>query len=202
MSRIARELLEAVILALIVFLLLQTTVRNFKVDGSSMRPTLEGGQYLLVNRLVYFQIDTQRLSKLVPFWNVDEPNEHFAIHAPKRGEIIVFKFPRDPRKDFVKRVVGLPGESVEIQRGVVYIDGVPLEEPYLSQRDTSSKAAYVLKEGEYYVLGDNRRSSNDSRAWGPVPQENLLGKVWFVYWPFSELELLSSPVSFLDNLLP
>ena len=70
MSRIARELLEAVILALIVFLLLQTTVRNFKVDGSSMRPTLEGGQYLLVNRLVYFQIDTQRLSKLVPFWDV------------------------------------------------------------------------------------------------------------------------------------
>ncbi len=117
MSRIVRELAEAVGLALIVFLVIQGSVRNFRVDGSSMLPTLEGGQYLLVNKLVYSKIDTRRLSRIIPFWNVDEPSGHFAVHPPKRGEVIVFRFPNDPRKDFVKRVIGLPGEKVELREG-------------------------------------------------------------------------------------
>ena len=109
MNRVVRELLEAVVLALIVFMVIQTSVRNFKVDGSSMNPTLEGGQYLMVNKLVYFQLDMVRLSRIIPFWKEERPDSRFAVHPPQRGEVIVFHFPRDTRKDFVKRVIGLPG---------------------------------------------------------------------------------------------
>ena len=202
MSRFAREFAEAIVLALIVFLVIQTSIRNFKVDGSSMHPTLEGGQYLLVNKLVYSQIDTERLSRILPFWSKDRPSGHFAIHPPQRGEVIVFRFPKDPRKDFVKRVVGLPGETVELRRGVVYVDGTRLEEPYLTDRDNSTRPAVLLGEEQYFVLGDNRPSSNDSRNWGPVPEKNVVGKVWVVYWPFSELRLVNTRTSLGKNPEP
>ena len=144
MSRIAREILEAVLLALVVFLLLQATVRNFKVDGSSMLPTLEAGEYLLVNRLVYFRLDTARLSRVVPFWKVTNPRPRFALHAPRRGEVIVFRFPLDPTKDFVKRVVGVPGDTVELRDGTVLIDSVPMPEPYLEKKDNSNDGPFFL----------------------------------------------------------
>ncbi len=179
-------------MALVVLLLLQATVRNFKVSGSSMHPTLENGQYLVVNRLIYFQVDMERLSKVVPFWNVSKPEERFAVHAPRRGEIIVFRYPDDPTQDFVKRVVGLPGETVEVRRGLVYVDEETLSEPYLASRDRSSSDEVELGPGEYYVLGDNRRNSRDSRSWGPVPEDNILGKVWLIYWPFGDMRMLSS----------
>ena len=201
-SHVAREVAEAVFLALLLFLVIQGSIRNFKVDGSSMSPTLEGGQFLLVNKLVYLKLDTERLSQIVPFWKVDKPSRHFAVHPPKRGEVIVFRFPRDPNKDFVKRVVGLPGEQVELRNGVVYLDGVPLEELYLTARDSTTLAPLALGKKEYYVLGDNRASSNDSRAWGPVPEENVLGKVWVVYWPLSQFQLLNTVSSLVNRLVP
>lgn len=201
MSRAAREIVEAIVLAVVVFILIQVSVRNFKVDGSSMHPTLEGGQYLLVNKLVYFQVDTLRLSRIIPFWKADRPSEHFAVHPPKQGEIIVFRFPRDPSKDFVKRVIGLPGQSVELRQGTVYINGAALEEPYLTIPGDSTRPPILLGEKQYYVLGDNRASSNDSRVWGPVPEENVVGKVWLVYWPFAELQLLNSAALVLQGTL-
>ena len=191
MTRIGRDIIEALVLAVVVFMLLQTTVRNFKVDGSSMDPTLEHGQYLLVNRLLYLQIDMDRLSKIVPFWQANGQSSRFAIRAPKRGEIIVFQFPRDPSKDFVKRVVGLPGEVIEMKDGRVVVDGAVLEEPYLTAKDHTNKDQVKLGEGEYYVLGDNRTRSNDSRSWGPVPEANLRGKVWMVYWPVPGIHILN-----------
>jgi len=191
LSRVAREIIEAVVLAAVVFLLLQTTVRNFKVDGSSMDPTLDSGQYLLVNRLVYLLVDLQRLARIVPFWQVDEESSRYAIHSPNRGDIIVFKFPGDPRKDFVKRVVGLPGEVIEVRDGNVIVNGNVLEEPYLTAKDHSNAAKLRLEEGEYYAMGDNRAFSNDSRAWGAVPEANLEGKVWMVYWPAQGIQILN-----------
>ena len=193
MSRVAREIIEAVVLALIVFLIIQTGVRNFKVEGASMQPTLEGGQYLLVNKLVYFRLDMARLSRVIPFWRVEqsgEAGERFALRPPQRGEVIVFHYPRDTTKDFVKRVIGLPGETVGVESGEVFIDGEQLVEPYLTSRDTSSSNAIILGDNEYYVMGDNRRGSNDSRNWGPVAGELVLGKVWFVYWPISKLHVI------------
>jgi len=191
LSRVGRDIIEALVLAVVVFMLLQTTVRNFKVDGSSMDPTLEHGQFLLVNRLIYLQIDKDRLSKIIPFWKSDDSSSHYSISKPKRGAIIVFQFPRDPSKDFVKRVVGLPGEVIEMRDGRVIVDGAVLEEPYLTAKDSSNKGEFKLGDDEYYVLGDNRSHSNDSRSWGPVPEANLRGKVWAVYWPVPGIQILN-----------
>lgn len=195
MARVGREIIEALVLAAVVFMLLQTTVRNFRVDGSSMDPTLEDGQYLLVNRLVYLRVEMDRLAKIVPFWQADEGTSRHAIHAPERGEIIVFEFPdsnlNNARKDFVKRVVGLPGETIRMHDGVVFVNEKELDEPYLPEKDHSNASELTLGEGEYYVLGDNRAHSNDSRAWGAVPDANLRGKVWMVYWPAPGIQILN-----------
>ncbi len=195
MSRVLRELIEAVVLASLVFMVIQVSIRNFKVDGSSMHPTLEGGQYLMVNKLVYFQLDMGRLSRIVPFWQVAQSSNRFPIHPPQRREVIVFQFPgrpQDPSKDFVKRVIGLPGEKVELRGGKVFINDRLLQEPYITTPYNSTMAPLILANDEYFVMGDNRRSSNDSRTWGPVPESHLLGKVWFVYWPFSRIQLLNA----------
>ncbi|MDE0720938.1 MAG: signal peptidase I [Dehalococcoidia bacterium] len=195
MARVGREVIEAVLLAVVVFMLLQTTVRNFKVDGSSMDPTLENGQYLLVNRLVYLRIEMDRFSSIVPFWQAEEDSVRYAIHPPERGEVIVFEFPdsipSNPKRDFVKRVIGLPGETIEVKDGVPFVDGVVLEEPYLTIKDHSNGRKVELGAGEYYVMGDNRAHSNDSRSWGAVPEENLRGKVWMIYWPAPGIHILN-----------
>ena len=195
MARVGREVIEAVLLAVVVFMLLQTTVRNFKVDGSSMDPTLENGQYLLVNRLVYLRIEMDRFSSIVPFWQAEEDSVRYAIHPPERGEVIVFEFPdsipSNSKRDFVKRVIGLPGETIEVKDGVPFVDGVVLEEPYLTTKDHSNGRKVELGAGEYYVMGDNRAHSNDSRNWGAVPEENLRGKVWMIYWPAPGIHILN-----------
>ena len=201
MARVGREVIEAVLLAVMVFMLLQTTVRNFKVDGSSMDPTLENGQYLLVNRLVYLRIEMDRFSNIVPFWQAEEDSVRYAIHPPERGEVIVFEFPdsnpSNSKKDFVKRVIGLPGETIDVKDGVPFVDGVVLEEPYLTTKDHSNGRKVELGAGEYYVMGDNRAHSNDSRNWGAVPEENLRGKVWMIYWPAPGIHILNV----LDRIL-
>jgi len=195
LARIGREVIEAVLLAVVVFMLLQTTVRNFKVDGSSMDPTLVNGQYLLVNRLVYLRIEMDRFSSIVPFWQAEEDSVRYAIHPPERGEVIVFEFPdsipSNSKRDFVKRVIGLPGETIEVKDGVPFVDGVVLEEPYLTTKDRSNGRKVELGAGEYYVIGDNRAHSNDSRSWGAVPEENLRGKVWMIYWPAPRIHILN-----------
>ena len=195
MARVGREIIEAVVLAAVVFMLLQVTVRNFRVEGYSMDPTLEHGQYLLVNRLVYLQVDMGRLAEIVPFWKAGVGMSRHAIHAPKRGEVIVFEFPdsnpNNPKKDFVKRVVGLPGETIRMNAGTVFVNEVELDEPYLAEKDGSHAAEITLGEVEYFVLGDNRAHSNDSRSWGAVPEANLRGKAWLVYWPAPEIQVLN-----------
>ena len=193
MPRLAREILEAVLLALVVLIVLQATVRNFKVEGSSMAPTLESGQFLVVDQASFLKFDRERLSRVVPFWKVDEAEPEFVFTPPERGEIIVFRYPRDTTKDFVKRVLGLPGETVEVRSGTVYVNGEAIREQYLRRLDGSSVPPLILGEKEYYVIGDNRRNSNDSRAWGAVPEENIVGRVWLVYWPWDDIHFVGSP---------
>ena len=193
MPRLAREITEAVLIALVVLVVLQTTVRNFKVEGSSMAPTLEGGQYLVVDQASFFKFDKERLSRAVPFWKTSGHEPQYAFDPPGRGEIIVFNYPLDPRKDFVKRVVGLPGERVEVLAGTVYVDGEALPEPYLERKDRSDAPPLTLDEKEYYVIGDNRRNSNDSRSWGAVPEDNIVGRVWLVYWPWDDIGIVDAP---------
>ena len=184
MFKLLKDLTEAIILALAVFFVLQVSVQNFKVEGSSMSPTLESGQYVTVNKLGYLKMEVAKLSRLVPFWDTSEEAQGlpFQSDGPERGSILVFEFPLSPERNFVKRVIGLPGETVSIKRGVTYIDGEPLGEPYVKSPKRNENAEYPpLADDEYFVMGDNRPFSNDSRHWGPVPLEKIIGSKWFNY---------------------
>ena len=194
MTQVFRDLFEAIVLALLIFFLIRGSIENFKVEGSSMKPELSGGEYVMVNKLSFFRVDMRRLSDLVPFWDAQREKSYIPFTGPpERGDVIVFHAPVRPAKDFVKRVVALPGETVEIRSGAVYINGVGFEESYelgSEFRHYQDSPPITLEADEFYVLGDNRGSSNDSKDWGPVRLDDIVGKVAFVYWPVSELPFI------------
>ena len=173
-------------MALLIFVALEFSVQNFRVEGSSMRTTLSEGQYLLVNKLVYWRFDPGGLSSAVPFVHAagdDASAPFYAFHPPEHGDILIFHFPNDPSRDFVKRVIGVPGDWIEIKWGIVIRNSVELDEPYVTNPDRRSYDPVEVPENSFYVLGDNRRASNDSRNWGMVPDENVIGRAWASYWP-------------------
>ncbi len=194
MKYFLEDMLETIALALLMFLVLQVSVRNYRVELSSMEATLFPKDRLVVNKLVYAHVDSEIVDGLAPFVDVwDDQAALFPFHPPRRGDVIVFRYPKDPSRDFVKRVIGLPGETVEIHRGAVKIDGEALEEPYLEERDLSSLGPTLVPPESYFVMGDNRDGSSDSRHWGTVPLENIVGKVLVRYWPPFEFSFLSAP---------
>lgn len=154
-----REVVETVLLTLLIFLAIRTLIQNFRIEGTSMEPNLHDGQYLIINKFVYY------------------------LHPPERGDVVVFHYPRNPSRDFIKRVIGLPGETVEIREEHVFVDGEKLEEWYALYTGEYSWGARHLGEDEYFVLGDNRNSSSDSHNWGPLPRDAIIGKAWVSYWP-------------------
>ncbi len=166
-----REYLETAIIALVAAGLLRFfVVSAYRVSSSSMEDTLLEGDYIFVNKLAY-KYGT----------------------SPQTGDIIVFKYPNNPRKDFIKRIVALPGQTVQIADKVLYVDGqvaeIPIHSKHIDKRiipgDLSFRdnfGPYVVPEGNYFVMGDNRDDSRDSRFWGPVPEENIRGKAVFIYW--------------------
>jgi len=156
---ILREVVETAIMTLVIFLLVRAGFQNFRIEGQSMETNLHDGQFLIVNKLVYY------------------------IHPPQRGDVVVFHSPQNPRKDFIKRVVALPGEEVELVDGEVYVDGVRLYETYIANQGGRSWGPEVIGEFEYFVLGDNRDNSSDSRSWGMLDGNAIIGKAWFSYWP-------------------
>ena len=160
------DLLETLILAVILFLVINTVSARVRVDGFSMRPTLEDGEFILVNRLAY------------------------KFGDPKRGEIIVFRSPVVPDEDLIKRVIGLPGDEIEVNAGVVYVNGSPLIEPYIAALPIYSGKWQVV-DGYLFVLGDNRNDSSDSHSWGLVPMQNVVGRSILIYWPFNEWDMLN-----------
>jgi signal peptidase I len=192
MRALIKELIETVILALLIFLGLQFSVQNFRVEGSSMQPTLVEGQYLLVNKLVYLRLAPQDAETLLAFSAAEQEGSIFPFTPPARGDVIIFHYPRDPSRDFVKRVIGLPGETAEIIRGEVFINGQKLDEPYITRPDSGSMAPFIVGPDDYFVLGDNRRASNDSRDWGTVPSRNIIGRAWVTYWPLDKLSSLQA----------
>ena len=193
MRAVVRELIETVILALLIFLALQFSVQNFRVEGSSMQPTLQEGQYLLVNKIVYLRFDPTDIRSFFPFIDSDRTETIYPFRGPNRGEVIVFHFPQNITRDFVKRVIGLPGDKIEIDRGTVFVNGERLDEPYVTRPDRRSLSEpFVVPENSYYVLGDNRRASNDSRDWDEVPAELIIGRAWLNYWPADQIRTLTS----------
>ena len=199
MKYIVRELLEALVLALIVLFMIQISAQNYRVHGQSMEPTLEDAQYLMVNKLSYLRMDLERLSQLVPFWDSQQGAVRHTPFAgpPERGDIIVFQRAGGAERNFVKRVIGLPGERVEIRNGQVFIDREELEEPYLIPSSRFGDMLCIphssncrVGENEYFVLGDNRTDSQDSRSWGSIREDDIVGEVWFTYWPFCDAPLV------------
>lgn len=158
------DLLETLILAAVLFFAINAVSARVRVDGFSMRPTLQDGEYVLVNRLTY-RFDT-----------------------PQRGDIIVFRSPVSDQ-DLIKRVIGLPGDRVQIYNGMVSVNGQELNEPYIAAAPAYNGEWNVI-EGELFVLGDNRNDSSDSHAWGLLPLDNVIGKAVLIYWPPPEWNFL------------
>ncbi|MDQ3799688.1 MAG: signal peptidase I [Acidobacteriota bacterium] len=179
------KLVRDIVLVLTVFILLGVFVAQpVVVEGTSMLPQLHDGERLLVNKLVYYKI--QNVS-----WGHIE-----------RGDIVVFWYPKEPDKSYVKRIIGLPGEMVEVRNGVVYINGEQMREPYLSAEHNQTLGSFPPKkvdEHYYFVMGDNRDNSSDSRYWGLVPEKYVYGKAFFRYWKPSNMGFLDKGHYELDE---
>ena len=153
-----REIIETVLLTVIIYLGVNFATGRFRIEGSSMEPSMHPNQYVLVDKISY------------------------KIANPKRGDVVVFNYPLATERDFIKRVIGLPGETVAVRGGVVSINGQPLQEPYISAPPDYNNS-WSLGPNQYFVLGDNRNSSLDSHSWGPLDRHYLIGRAVFVYWP-------------------
>jgi len=159
------DLLETIILAVVLFFAINAVSARVRVDGFSMLPTLQDGEYVLVNRLAYRN------------------------NLPVRGDIIVFVSPQAPDLDLIKRVIGLPGDTVKIFNGKVQVNDQMLDEPYIAAAPIYN-GEWNVPEGNLFVLGDNRNDSSDSHAWGLLPIENVIGKAILIYWPIPDWNLI------------
>src|SRR5437588_2699899 len=164
--RLAREIIETVVLTVLMFLVIRLAVQNFNVDGMSMEPNLHNQELILVDRWSYL------------------------FRAPTRGDIIVFVAPPQPNTDYVKRIIGLPGDVVTVHGTTVIVNGKTLDNAFVaSNREGNPFPSFtdlIIPANTYFVLGDNRGGSSDSRAWGCVPRQNFIGRAALVYWPLGQ----------------
>jgi signal peptidase I len=164
------DILEVVVFAIGIFFFVYLLImRPHKIKGASMHPNFPDGEYLLTQKVSYY------------------------LSPPERGDVIVFKPPISEDDEFIKRIVALPGETVKVENGRVYINGILLKESYLDEKlyTTSSSflhegEEYIIPQGQWIVMGDNRPHSSDSRSWGPITKKEITGKAWLVYWPLNE----------------
>lgn len=195
-----KELLETAIYIVLVFIIVRSIVQNFRIEGSSMEPTLHSGQYILVNKLVYFNFDVNAPLRLLPGYADIPTRVIYPLGMPQRGDVVVFEYPKDLTKDYIKRVIGLPGETVEIRDGRVYVNDQMLQEPYLEGSMTycnvgtaCNKGPVVVPNGTIFVMGDNRSNSSDSREWNALALDRVIGQAWLLYYPVSDLGFVPHP---------
>ncbi len=169
-KRVVIDVLETLLLSALLFLAINAISARIRVDGHSMEPTLHTGEFVVVNKLAY------------------------KFGSPQQGDVIVFHFPRDPEQEYIKRVIGLPGDTVSISKGEVRVNGQVLEEPYILNQPAYNNK-WTVPERHLFVLGDNRNNSSDSHTWGPVPLNYVVGKALFVYWPPQDWGLIEHTVS-------
>ena len=159
MAKFIRDIIITIFAAVAIFLVLQATIGSFKVYGLSMMPSIKHGDFIMVNKAVYY------------------------FQNPQRGEVIVFHSPRTPNTDLVKRVIGLPGDTIEVKNGKVYVNNTPLVEPYILEAPNYRYPLERVPSDQYFVLGDNRNNSADSHTGWFLPRQNIVGKAWVSYWP-------------------
>jgi signal peptidase I len=184
-----REYFESIVIAVILALFIRTfVVQAFKIPTGSMENNLLIGDHLLVNKFVFGPTETSLERTLLPIGTI------------KRGDVLVFKYPVEPDRDFIKRVIGLPGDTVELREKKVYINGKPLDEPYVhflqppgGESELHEVTSFDVRErygpvtvpaNQYFIMGDNRDNSQDSRYWGFMPRENVKGKALLIYWSY------------------
>ncbi len=165
--RLVREIIETVVLTVLMFLVIRLAVQNFNIDGHSMEPSFHNGELIIVDKWSYF------------------------FSLPKRGDVLVFVAPPEPTQDYIKRVVGLPGDVITIQNNVVYVNNQPLNERYVSPANNGPINNKVFQNmlvpaNSYFMLGDNRAGSRDSRDWGCLPKQNIIGRASVIYWPLGQ----------------
>jgi signal peptidase I len=183
---VLRDWVESIAIAFVLAMVIRTfVVQAFKIPTGSMRMTLVEGDIILVNKFIY--------GAKIPLINFGLP----AVTQPKRGDVIVFIYPQDPKKDFIKRLAALPGDTVEIKSGTIYINDKPMLDSLFNQRYYYNRGDYgqegqkiIVPKDSYYVLGDNSASSQDSRYWGFVPEKNILGKALVIYWPPQRIRII------------
>jgi signal peptidase I len=162
------DTLETVLLALVLFLGINAISARVRVENISMKPTLQPGEFVLINKLAY------------------------KIGKPSHGDVIVFHYPRDPKQDYIKRVIGIPGDTVTVSGGVVSVNNTPLTEPYISA-PPAYPGSWKVPSDSLFVLGDNRNQSSDSHIWGFVPLSEVVGKGLVIYWPLDSVQILDHP---------
>ena len=183
---VIKEWVESIVVAFVLAMIIRAfVVQAFKIPTGSMRPTLLEGDVILVNKFLY--------GAKIPFTDFRLPK----VRLPQRGDVVVFIYPENPKKDFIKRLVGLPGDTVEIKSGTLYINDKPLLDSTFSQRYYYNRGPFaqegqktVVPQGHYFVLGDNSASSQDGRYWGFVPFKNMLGKALVIYWPPQRIRII------------
>lgn len=183
---VVREWIDSLVIAFVLAMFIRTFfIQAFKIPSGSMRMTLIEGDRLMVNKLRY--------GPKIPFTNKRLPG----FNQIKRGDVIVFVFPEDPKKDFIKRLIAFEGETVEIKDGDIFIDGELIVDPRIKDvfyfnggKYGSLYASTKVPEGQLFFLGDNSEFSHDSRYWGFVPKENVIGRAEFIYWPFNRAKLI------------
>ena len=187
-----RDIAETIILTVVIFLLVRASAENFRVEGRSMEPTLTNGQFILINKIGYWRIDRNLLNTVVPGGGESSSDGEivYLFAPPQRGDVIVFQYPRDPEKAYIKRIIGIPGDTVEVVDGRVILNGSPLEEDYLFDEPRYESPPRGVPSGYFYVLGDNRNNSSDSHVWGLVPESFVVGRAWLSWWPLENLGFL------------
>lgn len=168
MKTFFREILITIVLAAAVFVLIQTSVQTFIVVGSSMEPSFHNGQRLLVTKTAYY------------------------FHEPERGDVIVFEPVENRHGDYIKRIIALPGDTLEVKTEAVYVNGSQLDEPYIKNPPTYTTEPQKIPGNNYFVLGDNRNNSDDSHNGWVVPRQNIVGKAWLSIWPPDEWGLAAN----------
>jgi signal peptidase I len=168
MKRFAREIAITVVLALIIFFVARTTIQTYEVFMTSMEPNFTEGDRVVVSKAVYW------------------------FGEPQRGDVIIFEEPNGSEEDFIKRVIGTPGDTVEIKNGAVFVNGTILDEPYIMAPPAYTMAAITVPENSYFVLGDNRNFSNDSHNGWFVDADKIHGKAWLITWPPDSWEVVPS----------